>query len=60
MPLKNVHWRVSTRSCANGCGCVELAPVSNAVAIRDSTNPSGPVLLVPKAALRAALQLVRP
>ncbi|MEU8342389.1 DUF397 domain-containing protein [Spirillospora sp. NPDC048832] len=58
MPLKNAHWRVSTRSCSNGCGCVELASVCNAVAIRDSTNPSGPVLLVSKTALRAALQLV--
>jgi len=36
-------WRKSRRSIGNGA-CVEIAPASGAVAVRDSTNCVGPVL----------------
>jgi hypothetical protein len=38
-------WRKARRSIANG-ECVEVAPVADAgnVAVRDSTDPDGPIL----------------
>ena len=36
-------WRKSQRSIANGA-CVEVAPVSGAIAVRDSVDPAGPVV----------------
>lgn len=37
-------WRKSTRSGAYGDNCVEVAFVGDAIAVRDSKNPSGPAL----------------
>ncbi|WP_434739285.1 DUF397 domain-containing protein [Micromonospora sp. SH-82] len=42
--LGAVTWRTSTRSGANG-NCVEVAQLTNAVALRDSKDPSGPALV---------------
>ncbi|WP_091286101.1 DUF397 domain-containing protein [Micromonospora haikouensis] len=42
--LGAVTWRTSTRSGANG-NCVEVAQLTNAVALRDSKDPSGPALM---------------
>jgi hypothetical protein len=39
-------WRKSRRSVGNGA-CVEVAPASGAVAVRDSTDPVGPMLRYP-------------
>jgi hypothetical protein len=36
-------WRKSQRSIANGA-CVEVAPVSGVIAVRDSVDPAGPVV----------------
>lgn len=43
---QHVHWG----------NCVELAGVAGAVAVRDSKDPEGPVLLLTRAALRTAVQ----
>jgi hypothetical protein len=41
--LTRVTWHKSTRS--NGSGeCVEIAELTNGVAVRDSKDPAGPVL----------------
>lgn len=56
MDLKNAKWRKARRSLSNGGECVELAGVGGAVAVRDSKDPDGPVLLLTRAALRAAVQ----
>ncbi|MGW0432017.1 DUF397 domain-containing protein [Micromonospora sp. NPDC003197] len=40
----NVTWRKSSRSDQNGGACVEVADLPGSVAVRDSKNPSGPVL----------------
>jgi predicted secreted Zn-dependent protease len=43
MPALNARWRKSTRSGDNGA-CVEARAVNDTTQIRDSKNPSGPVL----------------
>jgi hypothetical protein len=37
-------WRKSSRSSAGGADCVEIALVPVGAGVRDSKNPSGPVL----------------
>lgn len=47
MDLTRAEWRKSTRSGDNGGNCVEVARnLPRVVAVRDSKNPSGPVMLV--------------
>lgn len=52
MTLAEQHWRKARRS-ANEGNCVELAAQG---AVRDSKNPTGPVLSVDIAALVAAVK----
>lgn len=47
-------WRKSTFSGANG-NCVEFAPTTTGVAVRDSKDPNGPVLRFTKAEIAAML-----
>lgn len=42
--LAHARWRTSSYS-DNGAGCVELATVDQATAVRDSKHPAGPALL---------------
>ncbi|GAB3156877.1 DUF397 domain-containing protein [Micromonospora sonneratiae] len=42
--LTDAAWRKSSRSDANGGACVEVADLRAGVAVRDSKDPSGPVL----------------
>lgn len=44
MDLSRAKWRKSTRSGTNG-NCVEIAQLDTAVAVRDSKNPTGAVLV---------------
>ncbi len=41
--LSRAAWRKSTYS-NNGGNCVEIAPVTHAIAVRDSADPGGPAL----------------
>lgn len=52
--LNGVAWRKAQRSVSNGA-CVELAPVQGMIALRDSKDPDGPVLMYSKAELYAFL-----
>jgi hypothetical protein len=56
--LTGLSWQKSSYSGPNGGECVELADVAGAsvVAVRDSKDPDGPVLLLTRAALRTAVQ----
>lgn len=42
--LAQVVWRKSSRSGANDSNCVEVAEVPGGLAVRDSKDPTGPVL----------------
>ncbi|GAA0572643.1 DUF397 domain-containing protein [Actinomadura livida] len=46
MDLSTAVWRKSSRSSNNGGDCVEVARISDTVAIRDSKNPHGAKLLL--------------
>jgi hypothetical protein len=43
LEIRDLKWRTARRSAANGA-CVEVAPVSGQVLIRDSTDRNGPVI----------------
>lgn len=43
--LEHADWRKSTRSGPYTDNCVEVAFVDEAIVVRDSKNPTGPVLL---------------
>jgi hypothetical protein len=45
LDLSGAVWRKSSRSGDNGGQCVEVAHVTGGAAIRDSKNPTGPILL---------------
>jgi hypothetical protein len=44
LDLTGAVWRKSIRSSGSG-NCVEVAELGDAVAVRDSKNPGGPVLI---------------
>jgi hypothetical protein len=48
-------WRKSSYSNANGGNCVEVATLSNGIAVRDTTDRSGVTLSVPAGAWSAFL-----
>lgn len=43
--LTRAAWRKSSRSGPNCDNCVEVAFVDQAIAVRDSKNPTGPALI---------------
>jgi hypothetical protein len=53
-----VRWHKSSHSSANG-QCVEVAPAAGAVAVRDSKNPAGPVLIFTRQAWAAFVEDVK-
>ncbi|MEV0002998.1 DUF397 domain-containing protein [Micromonospora sp. NPDC050980] len=54
MDLTGARWRKSSRSGSNGGSCVEVADgLPEIVGVRDSKDPSGPVLGFDPAAWRA-------
>ncbi|MFB7866568.1 MULTISPECIES: DUF397 domain-containing protein [unclassified Streptomyces] len=52
-PLGSAAWRKSSFSGDTGGDCVEVADLTAHVAVRDSKNPVGPVLLARPAAFAA-------
>jgi hypothetical protein len=45
LDLSTAAWRKSVRSGPNCDNCVEVAFVGEAIAVRDSKNPTGPALV---------------
>jgi Domain of unknown function (DUF397) len=52
--LAHARWRKSSRS-NNAAGCVELAGLASAIAVRDSKHADGPVLVFAEGSFRAFL-----
>jgi hypothetical protein len=49
MDLSRAEWHKASRSSSNGGNCVEVARnLRDVVAVRDSKNPDGPVLIIGK------------
>ncbi|RJL33207.1 DUF397 domain-containing protein [Bailinhaonella thermotolerans] len=46
MDLSRAEWRKSRRSQGTGNDCVEVADLSDAIAVRDSKNPDGGALVI--------------
>ncbi|MFV2020778.1 DUF397 domain-containing protein [Micromonospora sp. LOL_023] len=57
-PTEPLRWCKSSRSNANG-NCVEAASAGEVVAVRDSTDPTGPVLAFPAAIWRSFVDSLR-
>lgn len=58
--LSRAVWRKSSFSNANGGACVEVADnLPGVVAVRDSKNPSGPVLVLPAGQWRVFVTAIR-
>ncbi len=51
--LSAVKWRKASRSAHEGGDCVEVAGVSQVVAVRDSKDPDGPKLAFTSSEWRA-------
>ncbi|MEV7783726.1 DUF397 domain-containing protein [Kitasatospora sp. NPDC088351] len=59
LDLSSAHWVKSSHS-SDGGQCVEVAPnYPNAVPVRDSKNPHGPVLVFPADAWQSFVTAVR-
>jgi Domain of unknown function (DUF397) len=58
MSAKTTPWRKSSRSGGNGGQCVETRQYDQATQVRDSKDPSGPVLAFDPSAWRAFLSQV--
>ena len=58
--LAGARWRTSTRSSSNGGDCVEVADnLPGVVAVRDSKDPTGPVLAFSPTAWHAFVTTLR-
>lgn len=57
LDLTTVTWRKSTRS-ADTNTCVEVAFSGPAVGLRDSKNPTGPLLTLPAPAMASLVRAV--
>lgn len=58
--MEKVQWRKSSRSVGNPEQCVEIAHITDAVAVRDSKKPDGPVLTFALGRFAAFLGSIRP
>lgn len=58
--LSDARWRKSSRSNGSGGNCVEVADnLPGIVAVRDSKNPNGPALVLPRAQWHTLLSNIK-
>ncbi|MFA1544585.1 DUF397 domain-containing protein [Actinomadura monticuli] len=43
--LSQAHWRKASQSSSTGSDCIEVAAIRDVIAVRDSKNPEGPMLV---------------
>ena len=58
LDLTSMRWRKSSRSAQGGDACVEVAGLSEVIAVRDSKNPTGPALAFDAATFGAFIATV--
>jgi hypothetical protein len=56
--VSRARWRRSAHSGQNG-NCVEVATAQAAIAVRDSKDPQGPALIIPRSAWREFSERVK-
>lgn len=59
MDIRQVTWRKASYSGGNGGGCVEVAVIPTAIAVRDSKDPDGPRLSFSSPAWQSFIQRAR-
>jgi hypothetical protein len=59
MDISHVTWRKATYSGGNGGGCVEVAAIPAAIAVRDSKDPDGHKLTFTLPVWQSFIQQVR-
>ncbi|WP_103565229.1 DUF397 domain-containing protein [Actinomadura rubteroloni] len=59
MDLSDLTWRKAKRSLGNGGECVELANTAGTVLVRDSKNPDGPKVPLPRQMFREFIGAVK-
>lgn len=52
-------WRTSAHSTGGGNNCVQIADLPDGVGVRDSKNPDGPALVLPRAAWRSLVDAMK-
>lgn len=57
--LSAVRWRKSSHSGGSGGDCVEVAEIAPVLAVRDSKDPDGPVLMLDAGAWRALVRGIK-
>ena len=56
MDMTRAIWRTSAHSTGGGNNCVQIADLTAGVGVRDSKNPDGPALVLPRAAWRSLVE----
>jgi hypothetical protein len=57
--VPHAAWIKSSHSNDSGGSCVEFAPLSDCVGVRDSKDPQGPALVVTRTSWNSFITLVR-
>ncbi|WP_030174330.1 DUF397 domain-containing protein [Spirillospora albida] len=57
--LTIARWRKSSHSTGQGGDCVEVAGIASTVAVRDSKDPDGPMLILGRAVFGALTRDIR-
>ncbi|QFG23648.1 DUF397 domain-containing protein [Actinomadura sp. WMMB 499] len=59
MDLSESTWRKASRSHDDGDACIEVAPVRELIAVRDSKHPDGPKLVVSRSDFRRLAETIK-
>ncbi|SNS86241.1 protein of unknown function [Actinomadura meyerae] len=59
MDLSEATWRKASKSHEEGDACIELASIADEIFIRDSKDPGGPGILVPRSDFRRLADVIK-